>query len=230
MLGGGVAVAALLVVTVCATTTATGGAEEPKRSVLRSASRAPFVDDASPTDEVATVLVIRHCDKDPESNSPHCTPRGYRRAAWLPTLFGDRGDERFRAPSYVFARRPESNKKKKRPVVRSVETVTPLAETFDVAIDDTYGVDTERDLSTRVKEMVRDGDLTGGLAVVCWKHEQIPQLAYDLGWHTSSKKRTKWKADDYDSIIELTYTRWTDGYWRVDGKREHEDFHDTPPV
>ena len=89
---------------------------------------------------------------------------------------------------------------------------------------------TERDLSTRVREMVRDGDLTGGLAVVCWKHEQIPQLAYDLGWHTSSKKRTKWKADDYDSIIELTYTRWTDGYWRVDGKRKHEDFHDTPPV
>ena len=85
--------------------------------------------------------------------------------------------------------------------------VSPLAETFGLPIDESYGVATEKDLAAKVRSLVTGGDLDDGLAVIAWKHEQIPQLAYDLGWHDKSKERTTWRADDYDTIFELTYTR-----------------------
>jgi hypothetical protein len=110
--------------------------------------------------------------------------------------------------------------------MRSVEMVSPLAETFGLPIDESYGVATEKDLAAKVRSLVTGGDLDDGLAVIAWKHEQIPQLAYDLGWHDKSKERTTWRADDYDTIFELTYTRFSDGAWRCAGARSREGFAD----
>ena len=46
-------------------------------------------------------------------------------AAWLPGLFDG---TRFDAPSYLYARKPE----KPRNVMRSIETLEPMARTFDL--------------------------------------------------------------------------------------------------
>ena len=51
--------------------------------------------------QVSTVVLIRHCDKDEDYSETHCTEKGVRRAAWLPSLFD--GD-RFAPPSYLYAR------------------------------------------------------------------------------------------------------------------------------
>jgi hypothetical protein len=65
-LAAGLALAAVMVVTVCV---APYGAAAPQSAALRSEAR------AAPTGDVATVLVIRHCDKDAKSGND-CDARG----------------------------------------------------------------------------------------------------------------------------------------------------------
>ena len=66
-LAAGLALAAVMVVTVCVAPY--GAAAPPGSAALRSEAR------AVPTGAVATVLVIRHCDKDEKSGND-CDARG----------------------------------------------------------------------------------------------------------------------------------------------------------
>ena len=71
------------------------------------------------------------------------------------------------------------------------------------------------------------GRLSDELVVIAWKHEQLPDLAKDLGWTTTSKARTKWKDGDFDSFYELTFSQSSaTGAWRVVGERGAEGFVD----
>mmetsp|Transcript_10341 Transcript_10341/g.31863 ORF Transcript_10341/g.31863 Transcript_10341/m.31863 type:complete len:307 (-) Transcript_10341:11-931(-) len=208
-LGVGVVVAALLLA---------GGATAP--GMLASGPVFSGLRGAAPSNATTTVLLLRHCDKDDRS-ATHCSPRGFRRAAWLQTQFGD--GARFPKPARLYARKPEGKKR----VLRSVETLRPTAKKLELKIDCEYGVETEKRLAGLLREDIAAGRLSDELVVIAWKHEQLPDLAKDLGWTTTSKARTKWKDGDFDSFYELTFSRSSaTGAWRVVGERGAEGFVD----
>ena len=151
--------------------------------------------------------MIRHCEKDNAADRVHCTAAGFRRAAWLPSLFGP--GRRFPQPRAIFARRPE-------PAARSVETVAPLAAAAGVAVDASFGSATVADLAARVRDVVAAG---AGPAVVCWHHDQIPALVAALGWPRGGAVLDPWPADDFDSLVEVRF----DGR-RVAGRAAHQGF------
>jgi hypothetical protein len=155
--------------------------------------------------QVSTVVLIRHCDKDESYSETHCTPKGVRRAAWLPSLFD--GD-RFEPPSYLYARKPE----KPRNVMRSIETLEPMSRTFGLDIDVHYGEKDNEELAEDVKKHLT----SEGPVVVAWKHLRLPSLAKAFGM----KEPGTWEADDFDSMYVLTF----DGDKLVSSKKEKEGY------
>ena len=157
--------------------------------------------------KVATVVLMRHCDKDEKYSETHCTEKGARRAAWLPSLFDG---TRFDAPSYLYARKPE----KPRNVMRSIETLEPMSRTFDLDIDVHFGEDENEKLAEDVKKRLSEK----GPIIIAWKHERLPSLAKELGM----EKPGTWKADDFDSIYVLSYESGK----LVSSKKEAEGYAD----
>ena len=152
------------------------------------------------------ILIIRHCDKD--GSRRHCSEKGYRRSAWLPTLFVG-PDRRYPTPSLLFARAPEP----KHYVLRSVETLEPLAAKIDVPINVSYSASTVDSFIDMLQGIVASGKFEGHTALICWKHEQIPEIAYRLGFMPTDRKIHKksglwtWKGSDYDTILDINISR-----------------------
>ena len=196
-LAGGLCVGASILLGVCA---------GPARGQFLPAQTVPDVLLAAHTrKQVSTVVLIRHCDKDEDYSATHCTPKGVRRAAWLPSLFD--GD-RFDPPSYLYARKPE----KPRNVMRSIETLEPMSRTFGLDIDVHYG---EKD-NEKLAEDVKRHLTSEGPVVVAWKHLRLPSLAKAFGM----KEPGTWEADDFDSMYVFTF----DGDKLVSSKKEKEGY------
>jgi hypothetical protein len=80
--------------------------------------------DADPEDGCeATVIIVRHCEKG--TIREHCSYPGYERSVYLASLFGD-GNERWPAPSAIFAENPRRRKDKMN--FREMELVGPTSE------------------------------------------------------------------------------------------------------
>lgn len=176
---------------------------------------------------VSRVLIIRHCDKDGSSRR-HCSARGYRRADWLPTLFAG-SDKRWQTPDRLYACAPGA----KHHVVRSVETLEPLSSTIAVAINQNYSAKTVDGFIDHLVGVVESGELCNKLALVSWKHEQIPYIVQRLGYTPTGGHRKKstgawsWKGSDFDTVVDLNFT--INSYtlrWQVSGNLEHEGFVD----
>lgn len=156
---------------------------------------------------------MRHCDK--KHSRKHCSKKGFERAEWLPSLFGP--GRRFPSPFLLFARAPEP----KHYVLRSVETLMPLSNATGVPIDQSYGARTVKRFIKHILGLVESGDLCGRLALVVWKHEQIPRIARRLGYSPKKKhkKRWKWHKHDFDSLVVINIST------RVRGLVTKEHFH-----
>lgn len=126
----------------------------------------------------ATVVIVRHCEKG--SIREHCSYSGYERSVYLSTIFGD-DDERWPAPSYIFALDAGSRHSKKKRVYREMETVLPLAVKTNLTVDYSYDVQHTKELGQNISDMLRSGKMCGKVAVICWKHSGIPHLAHKLG-------------------------------------------------
>lgn len=87
----------------------------------------------------ATVVILRHCEKG--HIREHCDYMGYERSVYISSLFGD-GDERWPAPSFVYAEGPGERRNKKKMNFREIETVGPLSKKIGVAVDDRYVLET----------------------------------------------------------------------------------------
>lgn len=189
-----------------------------------------------PCNATSRILIIRHCDKD-DTSEKHCNAVGFRRAQWFPTLFiGD--NARYPPPSKLIARGPEP----KHYVMRSVEMVKPLSRASGVPILSNYSDKHVKRLLDDMTAMVEAGELCNKLLVVCWKHEQIPDIVEKLGYSprngVSRKKKSgkwKWKAKDFDTVVDLNITllrkrkkthKRRQYKWLVQGRIEHENYVD----
>lgn len=120
------------------------------------------------------VFIARHCEKS--NLRQDCTPFGMEHAEYFASLFGD-NDERWPAPSRLYARAEESPKF----VKRSHETLIPIAEKFNLEIIDDYGTTNKKEMISEIFEGMQDGSLCGHLVIINWKHENVPKIARGLG-------------------------------------------------
>ena len=168
---------------------------------LSPAATPAFAQQASPTASVqpvpitgrppATILILRHAEKLTDGRID-LSSTGFERARLLPNLFnGSRPD--LPIPQIIFA--THLSKHSNRPV----ETVTPLAESLHLSIDNTILNDDYADLASTLLS----GKYAGKVVLVAWHHGNIPQLATALG---AKPPYTPWPDQQFDRIWRIDYT------------------------
>jgi hypothetical protein len=169
---------------------------------------------------------------------------GFERAQYISTLFGS-GNERWPAPTKIYALNPGERSNDKVENYREIETVTPLSKKINVTIDDSYGIDNTNDFEKHLFQFIRSGEACGKLGLISWKHTEIPKLAHRLGCGPDQGCPTKFDEMDYDSVWEIRYSYRKAQYapyaeadakkhkdtpwgilpeWFIVGKVEQEDF------
>jgi hypothetical protein len=116
---------------------------------------------------------------------------------------------------------------------REVETVIPLAEKFNLVVDDSFGVNQEGDLANdfftglsesvkmNIDRIVHRTDVSperesqdemrslrlcqNGMTVINWKHSLIPNLAQALGCGKKVGCPSKYHSHDFDTVWVITY-------------------------
>lgn len=126
-----------------------------------------------------TVIILRHCDKGDVRE--HCDYLGFERSVYLSTLFGDDNRERWPAPSYIYALNPAHRRNPNKHNYREIETVLPMANKFGLSVDARFTTNTGKDLAENIFSLLQKGALCGKIAVISWKHSDIPHLARKLG-------------------------------------------------
>jgi len=154
-----------------------------------------------------TVMIVRHCEKS--DIKEHCSYVGFERSVYLATLFGDEDQDRWPVPSYIFAQNPGGRKNKKKRNYREMESVEPLAEKFNITVDDSYKESEVSALAKQIQNMFTEGIMCGKLAIICWKHSLIPHLAHKLGCAPSDGCPLDYPGDNFDQVwqIKLAYER-----------------------
>jgi len=142
-----------------------------------------------------TISIIRHAEKPENADDPHLSDKGRQRAAALPHY-------PFPPLTVIFAAKTTKE------CARPVETVTPLATAGSVKLSARIE---NKDFASLVDEVMSDS-FAGKDILICWHHEEIPQLTKALGVNLA--RSYKWH-DVYDRIWVLTYL--------IDGTVSFED-------
>jgi len=163
--------------------------------VLFSALLAPLPAD-SPAPRPAQIILIRHGDEPDDSNDPHLSRAGVQRAEDLvPFITTDSAMTRYGLPVAVFATRTTKHGN----AVRTQETVAPLARALKLPVQTPFF---SEDYAALAKRILKDPRYAGKTVLICWNHEEIPQLVKALG---VSPKPPKWKDSVYDLVYIITY-------------------------
>ena len=136
------------------------------------------------------IIFIRHSEKD--SDPVHLSSKGYLRAGSLPAYI-ERMIHRgiMYEPDHLVAMKQKSPKHSNRPF----ETVVPLSQKFDLAIQNEFEA-TEID---RVVASINNPIHVGKTVLVCWAHEELSQIAKALNMPVN-----KWRKNDYKTVWILT--------------------------
>jgi hypothetical protein len=142
------------------------------------------------------IVILRHAEKPDDIGDPHLSPAGTQRATMLATLI----PQRFPNPDFLFATAPskESN--------RPVETLTPLEIKCGPALNKDIA---DKDYKILASEMLGKPEYSGKLAIICWHHGKIPDLAMALGVPRS----------EVEAAPEMTGKDWNpgifDSFWSI---------------
>jgi hypothetical protein len=126
----------------------------------------------------ATVMLVRHCEKS--DRKANCDYVGFERSVYLATLFGNH-EERWPSPSYIFALHPGHRSNPKKRNFREIQTVLPVAEKFELDVDANYTIEDKSGLARAIMSKMNNGDMCGKVALISWKHSDLPPLARKLG-------------------------------------------------
>ena len=145
---------------------------------------------------------MRHCEKG--ALKKHCDYIGLERAVYLASLFGD-DDERWPAPSYIFAEGPGGRRNPFKRNYREIETVGPLSRKTGVMVDASYNSMTRYMLVDHVADLLKKGDLCGKLVVITWKHSELGHLARKLGCGPDEGCPLDYHGKNFDLIWQLRF-------------------------
>ena len=152
----------------------------------------------------ATVIVLRHCENG--AAREHCGYMGYERSEFLATLFGNSEDARWPVPSFIFATAPNERHKSEVLNWREIETVEPLSKKFNITIDQSFGYPEKQNLVNHIFTLLRTGEMCGKLAVISWKHHDIPHFTHSLGCGPDQGCPMDYDDMDFESAWEILYS------------------------
>jgi hypothetical protein len=142
------------------------------------------------------IILIRHAEKPDDKHDPHLSPAGVRRAGRLVTYVTT--DPKMKAlglPAAIFATRMTKDDDGQ----RTQETVEPLARALKLTVHTPY---TGANYKHVVKDILDHHAYAGKTVLLCWNHEEIPQLAAALG---VDPRPHKWPDDDFDTVYIIAY-------------------------
>ena len=144
----------------------------------------------------AQIVLIRHAEKPDDPNDPHLSPTGIKRAEQFvsfvttnPTM------TRFGKPVAVYATKTTKDDNGQ----RTQETVAPLAAALKRSVLTPYH---GKEYAELAKEVLGNPAYAGKTVVICWNHEEIPELAAALG---VTPQPPKWKGTVFDEVYVISY-------------------------
>jgi hypothetical protein len=150
----------------------------------------------SPVPTPAQIILIRHADKPADPEDPHLSRAGVKRAERLvPFITTDPAMTRFGLPVAVFATRTTKDSNGQ----RTQETVAPLARALKLPVQTPF---LGKDYAALANLILADPAYAGKTVLICWNHEEIPQLAAALG---VTPEPPKWKGSVFDRVYVISY-------------------------
>lgn len=113
------------------------------------------------------VVILRHGEKPSDPRNPDLSPIGVQRADMLARAIS----ALFPKPDFLFAAAPSRNSN------RPVETLTPLAMALTLPL---HADIADSDFEVLVDDLLHDPIYSNKVAIVCWHHGNIPDLALAL--------------------------------------------------
>jgi hypothetical protein len=150
----------------------------------------------SPVTRPAQIILIRHADKPADPNDVHLSKAGVKRAEQLVSFITtDPAMTRFGLPVAVFATRTTKDSHGQ----RTQETVAPLARALKLPVRAPF---LGKDYAALAHLILADPAYAGKTVLICWNHEQIPQLAAALG---ITPEPPKWKGSEFGLVYVISY-------------------------
>ena len=144
----------------------------------------------------AYIIVIRHAEKPANPDDPHLSPAGVKRAKQLVSFItNDPAMVKLGVPVAVFATKTTKDNDGQ----RSQETVAPLARALKLAVQTPY---IAKDYAELPKAILTNPAYAGKTVLICWNHEEITQLAVELG---VKPEPSKWKGSVFDRVYIISY-------------------------
>ncbi len=144
----------------------------------------------------AHIILIRHAEKPADSTNPHLSPAGVKRAKRLVSFIAsDPAITALGLPAAVFATQTTKHDDGQ----RTQETVAPLAKSLKLPVQSPY---LGKDYAALAKLILANPAFAGKTVLICWNHEEIPQLAAALG---VTPEPPKWKGSVFDVVYVISY-------------------------
>ena len=165
--------------------------------VALSALAAP-ISAQTPAPKPAHIILIRHAEKPGDSENPHLSEAGVKRAqALVSFITRDPQMTSLGRPVAIFATQTTKDDNGQ----RTQETVAPLAAALRLSVQTPYH---GKDYAELAKLILSTAAYAGKTLVVCWNHEEIPELTAALG---VTPMPAKWRGSVYDSVYVISYKK-----------------------
>lgn len=149
------------------------------------------------------IMIIRHAEKPPASGKPlgvtadgdqdaeSLIIQGWQRAGALACFFapthGPLQNAELSTPKFLFASESKSGAGSMRPI----ETITPLSRKL--------GLTPKTHKKSAIDKVAADAMASGGTALICWQHEDIPSIANIIMGNQTTVPQT-WPGDRFDIV------------------------------
>ncbi len=151
---------------------------------------------APPPLRPAHIILIRHAEKPADPHDPHLSPAGVRRAGQLVQyVVNDPAMKALGQPVAIFATRTTRDDDGQ----RTQETVAPLARALKLTVQVPFH---GKDYMALARMILSDPAYAGRTVLICWNHEEIPQLVAAFGIRP---RPAKWKASVFDVVYVVSY-------------------------
>jgi len=165
-------------------------------AVLVLSTLAAPISAQKPASRPAHIVLIRHAEKPDDSENPHLSEAGVKRAqALVSFITQDAQMTRLGRPVAVFATQTTKDDNGQ----RTQETVAPLAAALHLSVQTPFH---GKDYAELAKLILSNTTFAGKTVVVCWNHEHIPELAAALGVRPTP---SKWRGSVFDSVYVISY-------------------------
>ena len=150
----------------------------------------------APSQGPARIILIRHAEKPSKASNPHLSRAGVQRAERLVSyITTDPAMLKLGSPVAIFATHATKDENGQ----RTGETVAPLARALRLTVQMPF---LGKDYAKLARRILKDPALAGKTVLICWNHEEIPQLVGALG---VTPIPSKWKGSVFDAVYIITY-------------------------